>query len=88
MKPKYYRENIKEEGKDFIIYTTSNQEVKQFLDKGKTTPKGDYPKFKNDCDCAYPERCDCNSGFFYVRCEFMQFVSLGIWKCIFKKGDK
>ena len=49
-----------------------------------------YAKFKEGEDCAYPKRiicnyCDCGS---VKRCEYMKFISLGNWHCIYKKELK
>ena len=62
-----------------------------FFEKGKTTLKGDYPKFKENKDCKYPERLDCNSGPGYERCEHMYYDNLespfsdNRWKCKYNK---
>ena len=46
-----------------------------------------YPKFKEDKDCAYPERDNCNwdDDVGSKRCEYMKCISCGNWHCIYKK---
>lgn len=57
-----------------------------FLEPGKTTLRGDYPKFRKDSHCKYPERLSCNHEIGAKRCEFMKFGgSLGDWRCTY--GD-
>jgi len=83
-KPEYYDKDIFDVkfDEDFVEF---KREWKIKLPVGKTTPKGKYPKFKKDEECAFPERADCNSDFFYRKCPYMEFVSLGNWKCNFIK---
>lgn len=87
-KPEYYDEDVIEFDEDKIVI---RREIK--LPKGKTTLEGERSylhqiKFKEDNKCAFPERADCNSGFFYKRCKFMNFKSLGNWECVYKKDEK
>lgn len=82
MKDSYGNEfevKIKKEGNKVIKTQTYT------LEEGKTTLRGEYPKFKEDKDCAFPERLCCNHGVGFERCKHMKFVSLGNWTCNFKK---
>jgi len=57
-----------------------------YLEKGRTTLRGDYPKLKSDDKCRYPERLSCNGEIGCNRCEFMTYGgSLGNWVCKYKK---
>lgn len=58
------------------------------LEEGKETLRGSHKKCKEENKCAFPNRLDCNNGYGYKRCQYMKFVSLGIWKCTFEKGGK
>jgi hypothetical protein len=56
------------------------------MEKGKTTPKGEYPKLADDKHCAFPERADCNNGNCYNRCDYMTYGGRpGNWFCSFSK---
>jgi len=55
------------------------------LPKGKSTLKGGFSKFRADDACAFPDRLACNYGVGFERCKFMEFVSVGNWRCVFKK---
>lgn len=70
---------IKKEGNK-IIHT-----ITYALPKDKTTLKGEHPKFREDKDCAFPDRQCCNYGTGFERCKHMEFISWGNWHCIFKK---
>ena len=57
-----------------------------YLEKGKTTLRGEHKKLKDDKDCKYPERLTCNSDIGCDRCEFMEYGgTLGYWICKYKK---
>lgn len=79
-KKDYYDESVIEVKEHSVII---KKEIP--LPEGKTTPKGEYPKLKQDKDCAYSERASCNYGEFFKRCEFMKCKSFGDWRCEFKK---
>lgn len=55
------------------------------LEEGKTTLRGEYPKFKGDKDCAFPERLCCNHGIGFERCKYMKCLDIGNWICAFKE---
>lgn len=84
-KPKYYHDSVKKIKKNLVVI--ENEIV---LPEGKTTTEGNYPKFRDEDNCAFPERASCNDGDFFCRCEFMECISMGNWKCTFKKenGEK
>lgn len=78
-----------ENGNFFFVETekTKNTIIQKkvyLLEEGKSTLRGKYPKFRTDC--PFPDRLDCNNGVGYERCEYMQFVSVGNWKCSY--GEK
>lgn len=52
---------------------------------GKKTLRGEHEKFRGDSECAHPERASCNSELGCNRCEHMEFISLGNWRCNYKK---
>jgi len=74
---------------DSIIVTKT-----YFLEKGRDTLKGKYPKFKSEEYCAYPKHACCNSTIGKTRCEYMKYIisensfGTGIWKCLFDKYKK
>lgn len=53
------------------------------LPPGKSTLKGEYPKFKSDC--AFPDRQSCNYGIGFERCEYMKCKRMGEWYCSYHK---
>ncbi len=68
------------------------------LQEGKSTLKGDYDKLNEYPNCKHSSRLDCNYGFGYERCEFMEYVPpnllgmgkerLGYWRCKFVRRKK
>jgi len=70
---------IKKEGNKIIETTT------YLLPEGKTTLKGEHPKFRDGVTCAFPERQCCNYGTGFERCKYMKFISWGNWECTFQK---
>ena len=50
-----------------------------FVEEGKTTLKGDYPKL-NEKGCKFPNRLSCNYGPGFERCKFMEYKGSG-WTC-------
>ena len=44
-----------------------------------------YPKFKEDEDCAFPKRDNCNYDDKVDRCEYMKCICMGHWKCTYKE---
>lgn len=75
-----------------IIHT-----ITYVLPKGKTTLKGEYPKLREDKDCAFPERQSCNYGTGFERCPYMNYSKScdaagifigGNWHCTYEKERK
>lgn len=57
-----------------------------YIEVGKTTLRGDHPRFKEDAQCGHPERLSCNYGIGFERCEHMKYTgTLGNWYCDYKK---
>ena len=73
---------------NFFFVTTETKEgriihtITYLLESGKTTLRGEYGKFREDC--PFPERLSCNHGVGFQRCHYMEFVNLGNWKCTAK----
>ena len=78
-----------------VSYSTEEGIIKQthtyYLEPDKTTLRGSHSKFKEDTNCKFPERLDCNGRIGYNRCEFMKyerdgsgFSGLGgFWRCLY-----
>jgi len=60
----------------------------QELEANKSTPKGVYPKLKDDEECCYTNRQDCNYGEGYERCQFMKCKSTSNWYCEYIDSKK
>jgi hypothetical protein len=49
-----------------------------------------YPKFKENEDCAFPERDNCNwdDNPGSTRCPYMKCICMGNWHCIYEKNPQ
>lgn len=66
------------EKEDGIIRKT----LTYYLEPGKTTLKGQYPKLHSNDKCAYPERNSCNHEVGSERCKYMEYLTRG-WECTY-----